>query len=158
VKNKNLQRLYKITLILHLSWSSANLIPSLIMARYLKKPTEKKKPQTQSTDLPVIVKNVIDSIRSEGDAAVRRYSEQFDKWVPIKLSHAEIMKTINEVPEQTIIDIKEAQDNIRRFAAAQRESVKEFEVEIQPGVYLGQKHNPISCVGAYVPLSIVRLP
>lgn len=100
-----------------------------------------------------IVKGVIDDIRTNGDAAVRSYSERFDKWTPksFKLSADDIAATLKQVPEQTIKDIQEVQRNVRRFAEAQKDSLKEFELEIQPGVFLGQKNNPIESVGAYIP-------
>ncbi|KAI2771284.1 histidinol dehydrogenase [Daldinia loculata] len=100
-----------------------------------------------------IVKGVIDDIRANGDKAVRSYSEKFDKWSPpsFKLTESEIQECISKVSAQTIADIKEAQKNVRRFAEAQRASIKDFEVEIQPGVFLGQRNNPISTAGAYIP-------
>ncbi|KAI2614874.1 histidinol dehydrogenase [Hypoxylon sp. NC1633] len=100
-----------------------------------------------------IVKGVIEDIRANGDQAVRSYSEKFDKWSPssFKLSENQIQECISKVPEQTIADIKEAQKNVRTFAEAQRASIKDFEIEIQPGVFLGQRNNPISTAGAYIP-------
>eukprot|EP00959_Pyramimonas_sp_CCMP1952_P033821 709860-Pyramimonas_sp.AAC.1 len=52
---------------------------------------------------------------------------------------------------QEILDIKYAQGNIARFAKMQRDSMKDVEVETQPGVILGHKHIPIKNVGCYVP-------
>ncbi|KAI1647606.1 histidinol dehydrogenase [Daldinia loculata] len=100
-----------------------------------------------------IVKGVIDDIRANGDKSVRSYSEKFDKWSPpsFKLTESQIQECISKVSAQTIADIKEAQKNVRRFAEAQRASIKDFEVEIQPGVFLGQRNNPISTAGAYIP-------
>ncbi|KAF3057234.1 Histidinol dehydrogenase 1 [Daldinia childiae] len=100
-----------------------------------------------------IVKGVIDDIRANGDKAVRSYSEKFDKWSPqsFKLTESQIQECISKVSAQTIADIKEAQKNVQRFAEAQRASIKDFEVEIQPGVFLGQRNNPISTAGAYIP-------
>lgn len=118
---------------------------------YLKKATGAAKPTNGSpADVPSIVKEVIDSIRLEGDAAVRRYSEKFDRWSPVsfKLSKREVEHAISQVPAQTIEDIKTVQANVRAFAVAQRESLKDFEVEMTPGVFLGQKNNPINSVGA----------
>src|SRR5687767_3695637 len=107
------------------------------MARtYLKRPAAADAPKattngsSPSVDVPSIVKGVIDTIRSEGDSAVRRYSQQFDKWAPesgFKLSSAEIEKIISQVPEQVIKDIKAVQANVRKFAEAQKETVKDFE-------------------------------
>ncbi|KAH6658282.1 histidinol dehydrogenase [Truncatella angustata] len=100
-----------------------------------------------------IVQNVIADIRTNGDKAVRSYSEKFDKWTPesFKLSEAQIQDIISKVPAQTIADIKEAQKNVRTFAEAQRASITDFEVEIQPGVFLGHRSNPINVAGAYIP-------
>ncbi|KAL6915288.1 hypothetical protein FSST1_006783 [Fusarium sambucinum] len=100
-----------------------------------------------------IVQGVIQDIRVNGDKAVRTYSEKFDKWSPesFKLSHSQIQDCIGRVPQQTVQDIKAAQANVRRFAEAQRSTITDVEVEIQPGVILGHKNNPINRVGAYIP-------
>jgi histidinol dehydrogenase len=113
-------------------------------------------------DVPNIVKTVIDDIRSKGDAAVRSYSEEFDKWSPasFKLSKDEIESIISKVSTQTIEDIKTVQHNVRTFALAQRKSINDFEMEIRPGVHLGQKNIPIASVGAYgrsTPIPFVAL-
>jgi histidinol dehydrogenase len=39
---------------------------------------------------------------------------------------------------------------VRKFAEAQRATIHDLEVEIQPGVILGHRNNPINRVGAYV--------
>ncbi|RJE25409.1 hypothetical protein PHISCL_02232 [Aspergillus sclerotialis] len=108
---------------------------------------------TPSVDVPGIVRDVIETIRRDGDKAVRKYSEKFDKWSPqsFKLSQSDIDAAIANCPKQTIDDIKEVQQNVRLFAEAQKASLKDFEVEIKPGVHLGQKNIPIDHVGAYIP-------
>ncbi|KAM5343271.1 hypothetical protein ACJ41O_014237 [Fusarium nematophilum] len=100
-----------------------------------------------------IVQGVIQDIRANGDKAVRTYSEKFDEWSPqsFKLSDNQIQDCIAQVPSQTVKDIKAAQENVHKFAEAQRSSIKDIEVEIQPGVILGHKNNPINRVGAYIP-------
>ncbi|KAK7427800.1 hypothetical protein QQZ08_005738 [Neonectria magnoliae] len=92
---------------------------------YLKKATPPVKPASgSSADVPTIVKGVIDTIRSEGDAAVRQYSEKFDKWSPksFKLSESEIQHAISQVSPQIIDGIKTVQTNARKFAVAQKDS------------------------------------
>lgn len=103
-----------------------------------------------SVDVPGVVRDVIETIRRDGDKAVRKYSEKFDKWSPqsFKLSQSDIDAAIANCPKQTIDDIKEVQQNVRLFAEAQKASLKDFEVEIKPGVHLGQKNVPINNVGA----------
>ncbi|THW38442.1 histidinol dehydrogenase [Aureobasidium pullulans] len=99
------------------------------------------------------VKGVIDHIRRDGDSAVRQYSEKFDKWSPqsFKLSDADIEDIMSKVPDQVIKDIKKVQSNVRKFAEAQKNSLSELELEIEPGVFLGHKNVPIQNVGAYIP-------
>ena len=129
------------------------LVVAVNMSRHLKKRADNSAKNVASIDVSTIVKQVIDTIRKDGDAAVRRYSEQFDKWSPpsFKLSQEAIDAAIAAVPRQTIEDIKTVQSNVRTFAIAQRESLRDFEIEIQPGVHLGQRNNPLDAVGAYIP-------
>lgn len=124
-----------------------------MVARRLKSPAVTTTDNAASSlKVTQIVKGVIDDIRANGDKAVRSYSEKFDKWSPesFKLSDAQIQEAISRVSPQTIADIKEAQRNVRTFAEAQRASIKDIEIEIQPGVFLGHRNNPISTAGAYV--------
>ncbi|KAK0101281.1 hypothetical protein ONS95_006458 [Cadophora gregata] len=131
------------------------------MARHLKAGASSTASSTSNapSNVPSIVAGVIDSIRKDGDSAVRSFSEKFDKWSPVsfKLSKDEIEKIIATLPEQVIKDIKQVQHNVRTFAQAQKDSLKEFELEIQPGVFLGQKNIPINSVGWYVPSLIYIL-
>lgn len=119
--------------------------------RYLKQKASATATAAQPTlDVSGIVKGVLDDIRTQGDAAVRKYSEKFDKWSPksFKLSQSEIDEIISTVPEQTIKDIVKVQSNVRKFAEAQKSSMTEIEVEMEPGVFLGHKNVPIQNVGA----------
>ena len=104
------------------------------MPVYLKSRSNDTSAAGSSVDVSTVVKGVIDDIRANGDAAVREYSEKFDKWSPasFKLSQAEIDAAIAACPTQTIDDIKEVQQNVRLFAKAQKDSLREFEYEIQP--------------------------
>ncbi|RSM19140.1 hypothetical protein CDV31_002061 [Fusarium ambrosium] len=124
--------------------------------RHIKKPSAQAVNNAKSTpdvDVPGIVKGVISDIAANGDAAVRSYSQKFDKWTPesFKLSPKQIDDIIATVDPQTVEDIKTVQNNVRRFAQAQRESIRDFEIESEPGVFLGQKNIPIERVGAYIP-------
>jgi histidinol dehydrogenase len=113
-----------------------------------------------SVDVSAVVKEVIDTIRTDGDAWVRKFSEKFDKWSPqsFKLSQADIDAAMANCPKQTLDDIKEVQQNVRAFAEAQKKSLQDFEIEIRPGVHLGQKNVPIDNVGAYVSRFLSLVP
>ncbi|WP_213810869.1 histidinol dehydrogenase [Jeotgalicoccus sp. WY2] len=100
-----------------------------------------------------IVSETLKKIESDGDKAVRELSEQFDKWSPesFRLSDGQIQDIADQIPEQTKTDIAFAQGNIRKFAEAQKGSMKDIEVEMEPGIILGHKNIPVDSVGCYVP-------
>ena len=67
------------------------------------------------------------------------------------LSAEKRARLIAKVPEWVRDDIRFAHDQVRRFAEAQRDSLREFEIEIVPGVRLGQRIIPVQSAGCYVP-------
>jgi sulfopropanediol 3-dehydrogenase len=97
------------------------------------------------------VEGILAGVKARGDAAVREYSQQFDKWVPNKLSKGELEAILARVSPGTISDIKFAQAQIRNFAEHQRAAIRDIEVETLPGVKLGHKNIPVESVGCYVP-------
>lgn len=121
--------------------------------RHIKKPSKGNASSAPTVNVPEIVTGVIADIAANGDSAVRSYSQKFDKWSPdsFKLSPERIEETIASVDPRTIEDIKVVQQKVRKFAQAQRESIRDFEIESEPGVFLGQKSIPIERVGAYIP-------
>ena len=123
------------------------------MARYLKHGVSVEEAQTQDAKVRAIVEDILGHIESSGDAAVREYSQKFDKWSPdsFRLSREEIDACYEELDQQVIDDIRFAQDQVRNFAQIQRDSMKDVEVETLPGVTLGHTHIPMSSVGCYVP-------
>jgi sulfopropanediol 3-dehydrogenase len=124
------------------------------MPDHLKRPSAL--PETGTEIAPAVrgvVEGVIADVRARGDEAVREYSGKFDQWTPasFRLTQDQIDDAISRLPRQTLDDILEVQQNVRRFAELQRESLRDFEAEVQPGVILGQKNVPIEAVGAYIP-------
>lgn len=119
----------------------------------LKKPVPAEVVRQDRTEVGERVTAILEDIRTGGDAAVRKYSEQFDKWSPesFRLSLPQIEEIIASLPAQVVEDIEFVQRQVRTFAQHQRDSLTDFEVETLPGVHLGQKHIPINRVGAYVP-------
>ncbi len=100
-----------------------------------------------------IVESTLKQIETGGDAAVRELSEKFDNYSPasFKLSQSEIDALIASLTDRELADIKFAQENVRQFAQAQRDSMLDIEVEPMPGVILGHKNIPVQSVGCYVP-------
>jgi sulfopropanediol 3-dehydrogenase len=92
-------------------------------------------------------------IAEGGDAAVRALSLKFDRFdrPSFRLTPSEIEAAIQKVAPRDMQDIRFAQDQIRRFAQAQRASITDIEVETLPGVILGHRTIPVQSVGCYVP-------
>lgn len=105
------------------------------------------------------VQEVISSVRKNGDVAIREYSKKFgDGDVEnFKLTQEEINEALKQVDEETVNTIKYAIKNVKEFATAQLQSVKEFEVNVN-GNRLGQKIIPIDSVGCYIPGGNYPLP
>jgi len=123
------------------------------MAGYLKTSEPAAAAKTGADTVRATVEQVIADVRDRGDAAVREYSERFDAWSPddFLLSTERIDEIIAAVPAQVIDDITTVQARVRDFAQRQRDSLQDFEAEVEPGVFLGQKNIPVRSVGAYVP-------
>ncbi|HYC05003.1 MAG TPA: histidinol dehydrogenase [Azospirillaceae bacterium] len=123
------------------------------MARWLKKGIEAEVRAADDAKVRATVEGVLAEIERDGDDAVRRYSEKFDQWSPpsYRLSPAEIKAAYDELPAQTIEDIRFAQTQIRNFAEVQKAALRDVEVETIPGVVLGHKNLPVNSVGCYVP-------
>ena len=120
---------------------------------YLKKGKTAEDKAIDDAQVSEVVKNTLQVIEEKGDAAVREFSEKFDNYSPksYKLSSAEIDSLIANVSDRDIKDIKFAQEQVRNFAQAQRDSMQDIEVETMPGVILGHKNIPVQSVGCYVP-------
>jgi len=98
-----------------------------------------------------IVGDILEDVKSRGNAALDHFCTKFDKVPHKRLSQADILACIDKCSAQEVLDIKYAQSNIKRFAQLQRDSMQDVEVETRKGVILGHKHIAIKNVGCYVP-------
>lgn len=100
-----------------------------------------------------VVSEMLLDLEANGLDAVRKYSQKFDAWDPptYELNPDQIQKAIDQLDERVIVDTDICQDNVRRFARAQLESMLPLEIESEPGIILGHKHIPIQSVGSYIP-------
>jgi len=99
------------------------------------------------------VETILKDIEARGDAAVRELSQKFDNYAPdtFKLSQSQIEALINRVSERDMEDIRFAQAQVRKFAEAQRASMRDIEIESVPGVILGHRNIPVQSAGCYIP-------
>ena len=103
-----------------------------------------------------VVRDVLNDVRANGDAAVQKYSKQFDVASPsaLEIPQAEL-KAAAEKMQKENPDLYHAlcysRDLAVRFAKKQRESFDDFEVELEPGLFTGQKNIAVDRAGVYVP-------
>ncbi|WP_314519719.1 histidinol dehydrogenase [uncultured Lelliottia sp.] len=116
-----------------------------------------KRPQGQDAQadrtLTDKVSAIIERVKTEGDAALRAFSQQFDNVVPeqFEVTAQEIENALNDLDPQTRRDSEFAIAQVRRFAQAQLATMQPLEVETLPGVHLGHRIIPVQTVGCYVP-------
>lgn len=113
-----------------------------------------ERPALDVTTLFDTVRTVLNEVRTEGDAAVMRYEEKFDKINPttfgsLLVSEEEIIAARALVSEDLKDAIRNAKNNIETFHASQRFTGKK--VETTAGVTCWQKAVAIEKVGLYIP-------
>jgi sulfopropanediol 3-dehydrogenase len=118
---------------------------------YIKRPTEQS--EEIGHEIRETVSRIIAEVEKEGTAAIRRYSEQFDGWSPpsFRVSSETIQHAYAAMEDEVEKQSQFLIDQVTNFARLQRETLVDFEAETLPGVLLGQKHIPVSSVGAYSP-------
>ena len=123
------------------------------MIKYLKNAKPDADKAADDAKTRAVVEATLADIEARGDAAVKELAEKFDGYTPesFRLSEEEIQALIAKVSPRDMEDIKFAQEQVRNFAQAQRDSMKDVEVETMPGVILGHKNIPVQSVGCYVP-------
>lgn len=109
------------------------------------------RPSLEARNLDEIVAAVLDEVRSEGDAALKRYTARFDhaSLDHIALDAAEREAAEAQIPESLRQAMQTAAANISRFHEAQRS--RGIEVETMPGVRCWRQSRPIEKVGLYIP-------
>ncbi|ASC63425.1 histidinol dehydrogenase [Achromobacter denitrificans] len=111
-----------------------------------------KQPQGNEAAAREVAAEMLANIKSGGEAAVRDYARRLDKWEgDILVDAAEIERRTATIPDGIKRDIEFAAGQVRKFAQAQMASVREFELELAPGLVAGQRLIPVNVAGCYVP-------
>ena len=117
---------------------------------YLKKAS--KTAATGASDTQATVQEMLDVIKVGREAAATEYARKLDGWEgDIIVSRQLIEKATKALPETVKDDIRFAHARISAFAAQQRDSVREFEIDLIDGLVAGQRVIPITTAGCYVP-------
>lgn len=108
------------------------------------------------TDANDVVKNVIDDVIKNGDSALKKYGEKFDVSAPksFLISESDLKNAADKLKKEnpkTYDAICYSHELALKFALKQKESFNDFEIELTPGMFTGQKTIPVEKAGVYVP-------
>ncbi|MDH3631148.1 MAG: histidinol dehydrogenase [Gammaproteobacteria bacterium] len=117
---------------------------------YLKKAD--KSATTGEDDTRKIVAQMLAEIEAGGEEKAIEYAEKLDNYSGnIVVTEEEIAAASAKVSQQVKDDIQFSYDRVRGFAEKQRAALVDFEVELSPGLFAGQKQIPVQTAGCYVP-------
>jgi histidinol dehydrogenase len=110
-----------------------------------------KRPVRDASQLNATVAAVLADIKAEGDAAVRKYEEQFDHVClqELAVTETEMQEAEQQVSKELKQALEQAHKNIYKFHSAQK--FQSERVKVTDGVECWQKSVPIQKVGLYIP-------
>ena len=99
------------------------------------------------------VQEVLNEIESKRDEGIKEISRKFDKYEgDVIVSQEKIEEVIKSLDQKVKDDVQFSYDRVRNFAEHQLKHLNNnFEVELSPGLFAGQKLIPVNSVGCYVP-------
>lgn len=114
--------------------------------------------EEEKTNVADVVAEIIAEVRKGGDAALKRYAEQFDGAAPavFEVSKEERAAAYAQADAAFLEILKEAAAHIRAFHEKQKRT--DFVLTEREGVVLGQKIIPLDRVGLYVPGGTASYP
>ena len=110
------------------------------------------------TNVEDIVADIIYDVRKNGDEALFKYCEKFDKakLESLAVTEEEISEAVNSVDEKFLDILKRAAKNIRKFHENQVRN--SFIINDENGIVTGQKVIPVDRAGLYVPGGTAAYP
>ena len=99
------------------------------------------------------VQDILKDIESGRDSSIKEISRKFDNYEGnVIVSQEKIDEVIKTLDQKVKVDVKFSYDRVRTFAEHQLQHLNNnFEVELSPGLFAGQKLIPVDSVGCYVP-------
>jgi len=118
----------------------------------------KRPGQKLDTEIRTAVRNILERVRAEGDAAVRSFTVEFDgiDLESLAVETDELEQAIDSLGVEAVAAMDVAIDNVRRFHEAQLP--EPIAVETMVGVRCERVSHPLDAVGLYVPAGTAPLP
>ena len=127
------------------------------MIKYIENPDAEmlklllQRPQNNNSADETVVASILSDVRENGDDALRKYTEKFDRCAlqAMLVSEQEIFNAYQTVSIELKEAIETAKANIERFHRTQH--IGTAAIETMPGVRCWRKSVPIETVGLYIP-------
>jgi sulfopropanediol 3-dehydrogenase len=98
------------------------------------------------------VSTMLSAIRSEGLPAVRRYAAELDSHAgSLEVTQEEMQRSGAALSTELRTAIELGAHRTRVFAQASRNTLRDMEIEVEPGLVAGYRYLPVQRVGAYLP-------
>ena len=111
-----------------------------------------KTPASGQDDTHETVRSMLLEIEQGGEEKAREYARKLDGWEKeVVVSQQEIEQAAISLPGQIKQDIRFSHARVKAFAEAQLASMREFETELSPGLFCGQRLVPVQTAGCYIP-------
>jgi len=106
-----------------------------------------------SRGIEATVADIVAETRSRGDAALREYARKFDgcELASVRASLPGRPDAAAGGAPEEVRALASAAARVRRFAEAQMAQFRDFSIEAEEGVFLGQRVDALDSVGVYVP-------
>ncbi|GIT71234.1 MAG: histidinol dehydrogenase [Pseudomonadota bacterium] len=105
----------------------------------------------EKNDVSSTVQEILTKVRKSGDAALREYTEQFDKVIPDSwlVPESALKEALDNLEDDLFLVLQQAADNIMLFHERQKtDSQLDFSLD---GSILGWKVTPVDSAGIYIP-------
>jgi len=105
----------------------------------------------EKTEVSSTVHKILTNVRKSGDAALREYTEQFDKVIPDSwlVPESALEEALDNLEDDLFLVLQQAADNIMLFHERQKsDSQLDFSSD---GSVLGWKVTPVDSAGIYIP-------
>ncbi len=110
--------------------------------------------QTLDARVEGVVREVIETVRQRGDAALIEYTAKFDRWVPatpaaLEIPRARLIEAAGRIPADRRAALEQAAARVRAYHERQR--IDSWSYTEDDGTLLGQQVTALDRVGLYVP-------
>lgn len=119
----------------------------------LKAPAREGPPAQREPAVAGRVSEMLRAIESSGMDAVLRFARELDGWdqPTVELDDLQVKGMVDRLDGDLRAALELGAERTRRFALAQRDHLVDFEIELAPGLVVGQRYVPVGGVGAYLP-------